>query len=114
MAAKIFRRVASEDQIAKGKTLCVSVNGREILLCHAAEGFFAVDNLCTHAAARLCEGKLKGNRILCPLHGAAFDVRDGSALTRPASIPIATYPLRIDSGGISLLIDVKEDDACRR
>ena len=44
-----YRRVASTEDVAKGKTLCVEVDGKEILLCHTAEGYFAVDNLCTHA-----------------------------------------------------------------
>jgi 3-phenylpropionate/trans-cinnamate dioxygenase ferredoxin subunit len=63
------------DELPRGASLCVEVDGREILLCHTADGVFAVDNLCSHAQARLCEGKLKGQKILCPLHGAAFDVR---------------------------------------
>jgi nitrite reductase/ring-hydroxylating ferredoxin subunit len=94
--------VAGPDDVAQGKTLCVEVEGKEVLLCRTAEGYFAVDNQCTHAAARLCEGKLKGHKILCPLHGAAFDVRDGSALTRPASIALQTYSVREDESGISV------------
>ena len=109
MAGQDWRRVAGAQDIAAGKTLCVDVDGREILLCHTADGFFAVDNLCTHAAARLCEGKLKGHRILCPLHGAAFDVRDGSVLTRPASVALATYPVRVEDGSISLRLAVAEE-----
>jgi nitrite reductase/ring-hydroxylating ferredoxin subunit len=108
VTAQEWRRVAGAQDIAKGKTLCVEVNGREILVCHTNDGIFAVDNLCTHAAARLCDGKLKGHRILCPLHGAAFDVRDGSALTRPASIPLGTYAVQVDEEGISLLLTVAE------
>lgn len=99
-----YRVIASESDVPRGKTLCVEVEGREVLLCHTAEGIFAVDNRCTHAEARLCEGKLKGHRILCPLHGAAFDVRDGSALTRPASVPLATYPVRVEEGNIAVLL----------
>jgi nitrite reductase/ring-hydroxylating ferredoxin subunit len=102
MSAEAPRRVAGLTEIAKGQTLCVEVDGREILLCHTSDGLYAVDNLCTHAAARLCEGKLKGNRLLCPLHGAAFDVRDGRALTRPASIPLATYPVSVEGDSICL------------
>ena len=105
MDDKEYQTVAQVDQLPLGKTLCVEIEGREILLCHTAAGVFAVDNLCTHAEARLCEGKLKGSRIICPLHGAAFDVRDGSALTRPASVPLATYPARVDEAGIALLLD---------
>jgi len=100
--AKFVCRVATPDLPPRGKTLLVEAPGREILLCHTAEGFFAVDNLCTHAAARLCEGKLKGYRILCPLHGAAFDVRDGSVLTRPASVALASYAVCVDGEGVTI------------
>lgn len=102
MTGQEWHRVAGAQDIAKGKTQRIEVNRREILLCHTSDGLYAVDNLCTHAAARLCEGKLKGNRLLCPLHGAAFDVRDGSALTRPASIPLATYPVSVEGDSICL------------
>ena len=105
MDNKPAHRLASVRDIDPGKILCVEVDGREILICHTREGFFAVDNLCSHAAARLCEGKLKGQKILCPLHGAAFDVRDGSALTRPASAPIDTFPIRVAGDDIILLSD---------
>ena len=105
MDNKSAHRLASVRDIDPGKTLCVEVDGREILICHTKEGFFAVDNLCSHAAARLCEGKLKGQKILCPLHGAAFDVRDGIALTRPASTQIDTFPIRVAGDDIILVSD---------
>lgn len=97
-----LRKVACRGDIAVGKTLRVEVDGREILLCHTADGMFAIDNLCSHAAERLCGGKLKGNRIHCPLHGAAFDVRDGSALSRPASVALQTFPVAIEGEDVLL------------
>ena len=100
-----YQVVAQVSEIPRGKTLCVEVAGKEILLCHTGEGIYAVDNLCTHAAQRLSEGKLKGCRVLCPLHGAGFDVRDGSALSRPASVPLVTYPVRVEGDSISLCPD---------
>jgi nitrite reductase/ring-hydroxylating ferredoxin subunit len=95
--------VAQLSELPQGKTLCVERDGKEILLCHTAEGIFAVDNLCTHGAARLCEGKLKGHRVLCPMHGAAFDVRDGSALTRPAVRGLGSYEVKVDGEEICLV-----------
>jgi 3-phenylpropionate/trans-cinnamate dioxygenase ferredoxin subunit len=103
MSTPQYRRVAAVEDVPAGKTLCVEIDGHEVLLCHTSEGLFAVDNLCTHAAARLCEGKLKGQRILCPLHGAAFDVRDGSALTRPASVALTRYSVSITGQDINVL-----------
>ncbi|MGB1141319.1 MAG: Rieske (2Fe-2S) protein [Halioglobus sp.] len=96
------RKVAELAELPQGKTVVVDHEGQEVLLCHTSEGVFAVNNRCTHAAARLCEGKLKGHKVLCPLHGAAFDVRDGSALTRPASIPLVTYAVKVDGADILL------------
>ena len=87
--------VANTDQLRPGKTLCVDLQGQEILLCHTNEGFFAIDILCSHAAERLDGGRLKGCKLFCPLHGAAFDVRDGAALSRPASAPVASYPVKL-------------------
>ena len=107
MSQTIFHKVAREQDIPRGKTLCVEFDGREVLLCHTAEGLFAVDNLCTHAQARLCDGKLKGQRVLCPLHGAAFDVRNGSALSRPASIALRCYAVKVD--GDDVLLAQSED-----
>ncbi|MDX1733460.1 MAG: non-heme iron oxygenase ferredoxin subunit [Halioglobus sp.] len=103
-----YQRIAAAGELPAGKILCITVGDREILLCHTAEGYFAVDNQCSHAAARLSEGKLKGHRILCPLHGAAFDVRDGCALSRPASQPIATYALRVQDDGIFIRLPPDE------
>jgi 3-phenylpropionate/trans-cinnamate dioxygenase ferredoxin subunit len=99
-------KLALSGELRLGKTLCVNRDGREILLCRTAAGVFAVDNECTHAAARLCEGRLRGNSIICPLHGAAFDVRDGTALTRPARDRLRVYPVRVD--GEDVLIEIAE------
>lgn len=82
--------------------LCVEVEGREVLICHVEGDFFAVDNICSHAHARMSEGRLRGNRVLCPLHGAALDVRDGSVLRPPAVRPIGSHSVRVD--GDDLLV----------
>jgi nitrite reductase/ring-hydroxylating ferredoxin subunit len=105
VASDGFQRVAVLSEVPRGATLCITFEEREILLCHTAEGLFAVDNLCSHAEARLCDGRLKGYRIFCPLHGGAFDVRDGSALARPATVPIPTYAVRLEGEDVLLCPD---------
>ena len=108
MTADNYEFAARVQDIPRGKTQCVEFLGKEILICNTAEGFYAVDNNCSHADARLSEGKLKGHRVLCPLHGAAFDVRDGTALSRPAILPLCSYPLRVV--GDDILIDTTAVD----
>lgn len=85
-----------------GRMRACVVAGREIVICHTREGVFALDNICTHAHARLCEGRLRGTRLVCPLHGAVFDVRDGHVLGTPAEIPLVTYAVRILGGAIEV------------
>lgn len=80
------------------------VAGREILICHTREGVYAVDNVCTHAHARMCEGRLRATRIICPLHGAAFDIRDGRVLGPPAEVPLPSFPVRIVDGMVEVAI----------
>ena len=91
-----YHAVARLAEIPLGKTLRVQLADQYILLCHTKEGLYAISNLCSHAAEPLDGGRLKGCKIHCPLHGAAFDVRDGSALSRPATLPLNTFPVRIE------------------
>src|SRR3569833_588840 len=80
------------------------LDSREIVICHTREGLFALDNICTLALARLCEGSLRATRLICPLHGASFDVRDGRVLGAPATIPLATRPVRVVAGPVEVAV----------
>lgn len=82
----------------------VEVAGRAIVVCNSREGWFALDDVCTHAYARMHEGRLRGCRLICPLHGASFDVRDGSVLGAPATAPLAIYRVRITDGEVEIAL----------
>lgn len=110
MSDEHFKPLANITDLAVGKTQLAEIDDKEILICRTQKGYYAVDNLCTHAAARLCDGKLKGNKVLCPLHGAAFDVRDGSALSRPASIPLGRYPVQVEGDNILINLIEKQSE----
>jgi nitrite reductase/ring-hydroxylating ferredoxin subunit len=106
MSAHPFEAVCRLADVREGAMRSFVVGGREIVICHARAGLFAVDNVCTHAYARLSEGPLRGTRLICPLHGACFDVRDGSVLGGPAELPLAAHALRIVDGSIEVAIEV--------
>ncbi len=93
------------DDLPVGSLRACTIDGRELVLCHAKEGLYALDNICTHAYARLSEGRLRGMRLVCPLHGASFDVRDGRVLGAPASKPLIAHRLRVVDGQIELAIN---------
>jgi nitrite reductase/ring-hydroxylating ferredoxin subunit len=97
-----FTTVLSASELPVGAMRAVTIGARELVLCHTKDGLFAVDNICTHAYARLCEGRLRGTRLICPLHGASFDARDGRVLGPPATLPLEAFTVRITDGMIEV------------
>jgi 3-phenylpropionate/trans-cinnamate dioxygenase ferredoxin subunit len=69
--------------------------------------FYAIEDRCTHDDGKLCEGDWEPDvcEVICPRHGARFDVRTGAALTLPAYIPVDTYPVRVRDDGM-IVVDV--------
>lgn len=94
-----WHRVAEAGALAHGAKRLAAVGGRELLLCRVGDAFFAVASRCTHSAWPLADEPLEGFELVCSLHGARFDVRDGCPSAGPASKPLDTYR-----------VEVREDD----
>jgi 3-phenylpropionate/trans-cinnamate dioxygenase ferredoxin subunit len=92
--------VAKISDIPSGATQRVAVDGHAVLLCNVAGAVYAIEDVCTHDGGALDAGELEGCRIMCPRHGAYFDVTTGAALTLPAILPLATYAVRLDGDDI--------------
>ncbi len=97
-----WTRVAATGELTDDEPLAVVVEGRKIALYRSDDEFFATDNVCTHAYALLSDGFLEDGCIECPLHQARFDIRTGKALCAPATLDLATYPVKVD--GEDLLV----------
>jgi len=108
VAEPIFQPALALAELPRGRMRCVMLAAREVLICHSKEGVFALDNVCTHAFARMNEGRLRGSRLICPLHGASFDVRDGCVLGAPATQPLRQYPVRIRDGMIEVALEAEQ------
>ena len=94
--------VAKASEIPIGQFKPVKAQGKALLICHSMEGFFAVDDTCTHDDGSLADGWLDGAAIECPRHGARFDVRTGQVLCLPAAVDIRSYPVRVDGDDIKV------------
>ena len=92
--------LAKRSEIPAGTTRRVAVGGRGILLCNVEGDIYAVEDVCTHDGGPLDQGELEGCRIMCPRHGAYFDVTSGTALTLPAIVPVQTYRVLVDGDDI--------------
>lgn len=89
---------ASGAPLAPGDKRAVRVGDQEILVLRLGDEYFAVSNRCTHAAWPLTREPVDGMEIVCTLHGARFDVRDGCPTGGPTSKPLATYPIELRDG----------------
>ena len=99
-----FQKALTLAEIPLGSMRPVTLSGKEIVICHTREGVYALDNICSHAHARMCEGRLRATRIVCPLHGASFDIRDGKVLGPPATQPLPIFQVRVVDGTVEVAV----------
>src|SRR6201996_2227896 len=104
MSDSQFQKALPLADIPQGSMRPVTLGGREIVICHTKDGVYALDNICSHAHARMCEGRLRATRIICPLHGASFDIRTGKVLGPPATAPLQSFAVRIVEGRIEVAL----------
>ncbi len=85
--------------------MCITIDGKGILLANVDGSFYAADEMCTHEDARLCTGSLKDEYVKCPLHGSRFNIKTGKVMDDPADEDLRTYPLRIEDNQILICLD---------
>jgi len=93
-------KVAKLSEIAPGTTRRVVVDSMEVLLCNVDGKIYAIEDVCTHDGGPLDQGELEGECVVCPRHGATFDVRTGDALTLPAVLPLMTLDATVEGDDI--------------
>ncbi len=97
-----FIQVADITDIEINQSQTVQIEGIDILICHTINGIFAVEDKCTHADIPLCGGQIIDNYITCPVHGAVFDLTDGSVHSPPAFEDLQTFEVLLEDTSISV------------
>lgn len=100
MSENKFYPVAKVGEIADPGKQVFEVEDQLVAIIHTQGQFFAIDDVCTHDGGPLAEGDLEGYQIICPRHGARFDVRDGRALTLPATRPTISHEVKVEGDTI--------------
>lgn len=98
-------RVAPVAEFPVGARRVLDVDGASVAVFHLEEGYFAIEDVCTHDGGELASGKLEGCEIACPRHGARFDVRNGAVTAPPAYEPVAALPTRVADGWVEVRDD---------
>lgn len=95
MTETLFVPVCSTDDLPPGERLFITVGDAPIVVFNVDGEYFAIDDTCTHDQGPLGEGDLEDHQIICPRHGARFDIRSGEVLSLPAVKDVNSYPIRV-------------------
>jgi 3-phenylpropionate/trans-cinnamate dioxygenase ferredoxin subunit len=91
-----YVRVGKASDVPAGRAEVYDVEDRKIAVFRLEDGFYAIEDICTHDGGPLAEGEIEEDQVICPRHGARFDIKTGEALTLPAVTPVESYPVRVD------------------
>ncbi len=100
-----FKKVASVNDIPAGSMKAFEIRHNRFVVCNTGDGVFAVVDECSHDSAPISAGELRGDEVVCPRHGARFNVKDGSVKAPPAIVPIDTYDVKVEGEDIYVLLN---------
>jgi len=103
-----FIPVVEEKDLPLGERLFIEIDGEPLVIFNLAGNYYCIADLCSHDNGPLGEGDLEGYEIVCPRHGARFDIRDGKATALPAVTDIPAFPVRIQNGMIEIGLPTKK------
>jgi 3-phenylpropionate/trans-cinnamate dioxygenase ferredoxin component len=94
------------DELGPGEARRFDVADRRIALVRTDDGFFAIDDRCSHEDYSLAEGEVWADEglIECPRHGSTFDLRTGQPCSLPATQPVAVYDVVVDGDTVSVVL----------
>ncbi|MFQ5864339.1 MAG: Rieske (2Fe-2S) protein [bacterium] len=99
-----FIRVADTSQIKVDEHKVIFFQNKEVVIFNEKGEFYALENLCPHRRAPLSAGTISNGVIICPGHGARFDIQTGQGLEGPYRSHVRTYQLKVEGNHIKIAI----------
>jgi len=95
-----FSFVANTEDLPENSRLFIDWNNEPVVILNLAGSVYAVGDVCSHDNGPLGDGEVDGFDLICPRHGARFDIRNGKAKRGPAFRDIPAYEIKIEDGKI--------------
>jgi anthranilate 1,2-dioxygenase ferredoxin component len=103
MTTTSFHPIIAEADFPEEGKFTTRIGGWNILVCKVDNDFHALNDRCTHAASRLSGGRVRRGAVMCPLHGARFNIATGACIGGPYKA-LRTFELRVTGGQIEVAI----------
>ena len=97
-----FYTVAEINECPDGERIFIEIGDEYYIIFNIDGTFYAVADLCSHDNGPLGDGEVEDHCVICPRHGARFDLKTGNAVTLPAVHGIHSYPVRVKDGIIEI------------
>jgi 3-phenylpropionate/trans-cinnamate dioxygenase ferredoxin subunit len=96
---------AQVDEVKEGEILALNIDDTPIALTRLGNKIVAFGDVCTHDDGPLAEGNIDDNCVVCPRHGARFNLFTGKP-TFPAPYPIPIYETKIEGDEVKVRLDL--------
>jgi nitrite reductase/ring-hydroxylating ferredoxin subunit/uncharacterized membrane protein len=93
--------VLEASELNEGQLVGAQLDGLGVLLVRKDGHIYALDDRCSHRGCALHEGRLEGDKIICPCHGSSFQL-DGRLVKGPATSPQPSFDVRARDGKIEI------------
>ncbi len=100
-----FVFAAKTRDVKEGEITAVVIDETPVALTLLNGKVRAFGDICTHDDGPLAEGYIENMCIVCPRHGARFDLTNNGKPTFPAVTRIPIYETRIDGDEIKVKIE---------
>jgi 3-phenylpropionate/trans-cinnamate dioxygenase ferredoxin subunit len=99
--------VCPVDELPPGEVKIVHAGTISLGVYNLGGDYYAIEDRCSHDDGPLCEGEfdVETGVVICPRHGANFDIRSGAALTLPAYEPVQAFPVRVVDGMVKVEVE---------
>ncbi len=94
--------IASQSEFPTGAWRSIDVDGAQVAVFNLDGIYYAIEDLCTHDGGTLTGGRLEGDEIVCPRHGARFSVKTGKVTAPPAYEDVACFPVHVEDGMVQV------------
>jgi 3-phenylpropionate/trans-cinnamate dioxygenase ferredoxin subunit len=97
--------VAPVNDLPPGGSRVVDADDVMIAVFNLGGEYYAIEDVCTHDGGELGSGAVEGDEIVCPRHGARFNIKTGEVTAPPAYEAVAIFPVRVQDG----MVQVRDD-----
>ncbi|WP_068071763.1 Rieske (2Fe-2S) protein [Novosphingobium lentum] len=98
-----YLSLIAEADFPESESYAAVVGGWYVLATKDDKGYNALNDRCTHAASLLSTGRMRRGTVMCPLHGARFELASGKCIGG-AYRDLRMFPVRVVDGQIEVAV----------